>query len=251
VLELGTAATELVIDADEVAPAPEHLSDAEAAALPLVGLTAWRASMVKAADAMHEGANVLITGIGGGVAIMAMLFAVAKGVNVWVTSGSQEKIDKAVKMGAKGGVSYKEEGWEKKLLAMLPEGGKKTFDAIIDGSGGDIVDKGVKLLKAGGVVSVYGMTIAPKMNFSMAAVLKNTEVRGSTMGSKKDFKDMLAFVNEKKIRPVVSRVVKGLKNISEIDRLFEDMKQAKQFGKLVVEVTDEDRMEDKSSESKL
>jgi len=170
---------------------------------------------------------------------------------VWVTSGSQEKIDKAVTMGARGGVSYKEEGWDKKLLAMLPEGGKKTFDAIIDGSGGDIVDKGVKLLKAGGVISVYGMTIAPKMNFSMAAVLKNIEVRGSTMGSKKDFKDMLAFVNEKKIRPVVSRVVRGLKNISEIEGLFEDMKGAKQFGKLVVEVTDEDRMEEKSSASKL
>jgi NADPH:quinone reductase-like Zn-dependent oxidoreductase len=252
---LGTATTELVLDASEVELAPDHLSDAEAAALPLVGLTAWRATMVKLADIMGEpnGKNVLITGIGGGVAIMALLFCVAKGMNVYVTSGGQDKIQKAVEMGAKGGVSYKEEGWEKKLLAVAREKAGSDdlwFDAIVDGTGGDIVDKGVKILRHGGIISSYGMTLGPKITFSMAAVLKNIEFRGSTMGSNKDLRDMLAFVNENKIKPVVSRVVKGLKKLDEVDTLFTDMKEAKQYGKLVVEITDDD-MREEGAASKL
>ena len=70
----------------------------------------------------------------------------------------------------------------------------------------------------------------------MPAVLNNIELKGSTMGSRKEFKDMIAFVNENKIKPVVSRVVKGLENIGDIDTLFDDMKKASQFGKLVVEI---------------
>lgn len=72
----------------------------------------------------------------------------------------------------------------------------------------------------------------------MSAVLNNLELRGSTMGSRKEFKDMVAFVNEKKIKPIVSRVVKGIDNIEEIDGLFEDMKKGSQFGKLIIEVAD-------------
>ena len=88
----------------------------------------------------------------------------------------------------------------------------------------------------GGVIVSYGMTISPKMPFLMSAVLKNIDVRGSTMGSRKEFADMTAFVSDKGIRPVVSRSVKGLTNLEGIDSLFDDMKSASQFGKLVVEV---------------
>lgn len=82
------------------------------------------------------------------------------------------------------------------------------------------------------------MTVAPKMDWTMNAVLNNLELKGSTMGSRKEFKDMVAFVNEKKIKPIVSRVVKGLDNIKEIDSLFDDMKKGSQFGKLVIEIAD-------------
>jgi D-arabinose 1-dehydrogenase-like Zn-dependent alcohol dehydrogenase len=77
------------------------------------------------------------------------------------------------------------------------------------------------------------MTVSPKMDFLMGAVLRNIEVRGSTMGSRKEFADMVQFVREKKLKPVVSRSVHGL-DIAKIDTLFEDMKNASQFGKLVV-----------------
>jgi D-arabinose 1-dehydrogenase-like Zn-dependent alcohol dehydrogenase len=88
----------------------------------------------------------------------------------------------------------------------------------------------------GGVVVSYGMTLSPKMDWSMAAVLKNIELRGSTMGSREEFREMVKFVGEKKIIPVVSRIVKGLDNLKDIDGLFEDMRIGSQFGKLVVEV---------------
>jgi D-arabinose 1-dehydrogenase-like Zn-dependent alcohol dehydrogenase len=71
------------------------------------------------------------------------------------------------------------------------------------------------------------------MDFLMSAVLRNIEVRGSTMGSRKEFADMVRFVKEKKMKPVVSRSVYGL-DIEKIETLFEDMKNASQFGKLVV-----------------
>ena len=80
------------------------------------------------------------------------------------------------------------------------------------------------------------MTIAPKMDWSMNAVLMNLDLRGSTMGSRKEFKDMVAFVNEKKIKPVVSKVVQGLENLKDIETLFDDMKSGSQFGKLVIEL---------------
>lgn len=143
----GTLQEFVAIEESEVEEAPEHLSDAEAAALPLTGLTGWRALVSKAGERNSgKGAAVLVTGIGGGVALTALLFAVARGADVFVTSSSEEKIRKAVELGAKGGVNYKEEGWEKKLLGMLPSG-KAAFDAIIDGAGGDSIEKGAKILK--------------------------------------------------------------------------------------------------------
>ncbi|KAK0658367.1 Acryloyl-coenzyme A reductase [Lasiodiplodia hormozganensis] len=235
---VGTLCEEVCVDAAELEEAPAHLSDVEAAALPLTGLTAWRAVVTKAGrENVGAGKNVLVTGIGGGVALMALQFASALGARVFVTSGSEEKLEKAKKLGAAGGVNYKEEGWEKKLQGLVGQGGK--LDAIIDGAGGDVVEKGAKLLKNGGVIVSYGMTLGPKMPFLMSAVLKNIELKGSTMGSRLEFKQMVDFVNEKKLKPVISRVVSGIDNIEAIDGLFEDMKKGSQFGKLVIEIAKE------------
>jgi NADPH:quinone reductase-like Zn-dependent oxidoreductase len=141
----GTLAEMMCVDAGEVEEVPGYMSDVEAAALPLTGLTAWRAVMTKSGNA-KPGRNVLVTGIGGGVALMTLLLANAAGVRVWVSSGSEEKLTKAKELGAAGGIIYKEKDWEKKLLDMLPSD-RKCLDAIIDGAGGDVVQKGMKLLK--------------------------------------------------------------------------------------------------------
>jgi len=82
------------------------------------------------------------------------------------------------------------------------------------------------------------MTTGPKAPFFMQAVLKNIEIKGSTMGSRKEFKDMINFIKETKAKPVVSSVARGL-DIDAIDGLFEEMKKGSQFGKLVIEVSKE------------
>jgi D-arabinose 1-dehydrogenase-like Zn-dependent alcohol dehydrogenase len=89
------------------------------------------------------------------------------------------------------------------------------------------------------------MTVGPKMPFLIQAVLKNIEIKGSTMGSRKEFKDMVEFVKEKKLKPVISRVVQGIDNVKALDDLFDYMKGGSQFGKLVIEIAG------KGTESKL
>lgn len=232
---LGTLQEMIVVPADDVELAPVHLSDAEAAALPLTGLTAWRAFSTKS-DNAKPGRNILVTGIGGGVALMVLLFAIAKGCNVFVTSSSVNKIERAKGLGAKGGVVYMdEEGWPKALRKLLPKG-RPFLDAVIDGAGGDIVGSTWKLLKPGGVIVCYGMTSMAQPTLPMQAVMKNLEVKGSTMGSRREFGEMVRFVREKKIRPVMDRVVKGIENLEAIEGLFDDLKKGRQFGKLVVEI---------------
>lgn len=155
----GTLQEYMCVDEGELEEAPRHLSSVEAAAFVLTGLTAWRAVMVKCGERnIKSGKNVFITGIGGGVALFALEFAKAAGANVFVSSGSEEKIKKAISLGAKGGVNYKEEGWDKKLLALLPADNKQ-LDAIVDGAGGDVVSVGAKLLKVWAPEGNYGARI--------------------------------------------------------------------------------------------
>lgn len=143
----GTFQEYIIIHERHVVIAPGHLTDAEAAALPLAGLTAWRALTTKAGmNNCRKDAVVLVTGVGGGVALMAMQFAIVRGADVYVTSSSEEKIQQAVQMGAKGGVNYKKGNWDKTLLAMLSPD-RPHFDAVIDGAGGDSIERSVKLLK--------------------------------------------------------------------------------------------------------
>ncbi|KAL4916113.1 NAD(P)-binding protein [Aspergillus aurantiobrunneus] len=230
----GAAQDYIVVRESDVERCPDHLSPIEAAALPLVGLTGWRALVTKSRSA-YPGHNILVTGIGGGVALQVLQLGVAMGCRVYVTSSDPEKIDRAVRMGAQAGINYRTQAWEKQLQALLPAD-RPYLDAVIDGAGGDIVARTTRLLKPGGVYCVYGMTVAPKMDWSMPAVLKNIDMMGCTTGSRAELKAFVEFVQEHKIRPVVSRVVRGLDNLEAIDGLFEDMRFGRQFGKLVIDV---------------
>lgn len=81
------------------------------------------------------------------------------------------------------------------------------------------------------------MTTGPKIPFLMQAVLKNIEVKGSTMGSRKEFADMIKFISDTKAKPTVSKVSRGIDNLDGINGLFEEMKSGSQFGKLVIELS--------------
>jgi len=235
--EIGTFAEYVAVERDEVIPSPEHLDDVHTAALPLGLVTAYRATIINAK--VSQGQNILVTGIGGGVAVLALQLCLAKGAKVFVTSGSPDKIRRAVELGASGGVNYKDKDWPNQLADLLKH---KTdsglLDAVIDSAGGDIMNQTLAYTKLGGVVVCYGMTAAPKITFTMKQVMRNQRLIGSTMGSRADLAEAARFIAEHRIVPVVSQVVGGLANAEEG---FESMRKGEQFGKIVIQVEEGQR----------
>lgn len=232
-VRLGTLQEWMPAEHDELEQCPSHLSDYEAAALPLAGLTAFRATFTKAR--VRRGHRVLITGIGGGVALFAMQFCLAAGASVYVTSSSAAKLRRAVGMGAVAGFDYTDPAWHTRLAEHL---NKELLDAVIDEAGGDVMERVVRLMHGGRVV-VYGMTTGPQITFPMTAVLRHIDLLASTMGSREEFSEMVAFVARHQIRPVVSAVVHGLERT---ERAFEHLRDPQHFGKVVIALTPQSRM---------
>ena len=222
----GGMAEYVQVAKDRIHPKPTHLSFEEAAALPLAGLTAFRA--VKSKGNCKAGEKVLINGIGGGVATFAFQFALAIGAEVYVTSGSDEKLQKALELGAKGVANYKTENWHK---ALAKESG--GFDLIIDSAGGKGFANLAKLCRPAARIVFYGGTRGKIEGLSPQILFwRQVTIMGSTMGSDKDFEDMLAFVNAHKIKPIVDSVI----DWNASDQAFEILKNSSQMGKVVLKV---------------
>ncbi len=222
----GTFAECINVAPDRVADKPAHLSMTQAAALPLAGLTAYRALFSRCGA--KAGEKVLISGVGGGVALFACQFAIAAGAEVYVTSGSPEKIERAVALGAKGGANYKDADWAK---AFKKETG--GFDVIIDSAGGDGFADLVKLTKRGARIGLYGGTRGNWTNVSPQIVFFNQiDIMGSTMGSDQDFIDMVNFVGRHKIEPVVDASFA----LADGNEAIARMNRGEQFGKFVLTI---------------
>lgn len=223
----GTFAEEVLVPNANILPKPEHLSMEEAAALPLAGLTAWRVLHTRCQ--VKKGEKVLISGIGGGVALFVLQFAVAAGAEVWVTSSSDEKIKKAIRMGANAGINYYNTDWDKQLRQQA--GG---FDVIIDSAAGDQFAKLVGLSNVGGRLGIYGGTLGKINGLSPQLIFwKQMSIHGSTMGSSKEFGQMLQFVAKHEIVPVVDSVF----DLADGNDALALMNFGGQFGKIVLRVT--------------
>lgn len=223
----------MTVEEDQLVESPPHLDATEAAALPCGGVTAYRALFTK--GRLRKGQNVLITGIGGGVALVALRLALAAGANVFVTGGSQAKIDRAVSLGATAGAIYKDaKAWPEAIRKSLPSD-RPFVDVVIDSAGGPIPAQAIKAgLKPGGKLVCFGMTAQPRIDFTMREVLKNVDLLGSTMGSEKEFRDCVAFVAANKVRLDVDCVLQGLEQARDqgFDLLREEGKRS--GGKVVV-----------------
>lgn len=149
--DFGSFADYVAIPIDYLYPKPSHLSIIEAAALPLAGLTAFRALFVRAN--LQKTDKVFISGIGGGVALFALQFAVANGNDVYVSSSSEEKIEKAIALGAKGGFNYKEEKMSGNILKSVG-----PMDVIIDSAGGNGFNNLVSITNKGARIAIFGGT---------------------------------------------------------------------------------------------
>ena len=238
----GTLCEWIAIDASQVFPKPAHLTSAQAAALPLAGLTAYRACFRKAEVA--PGDVVLVSGIGGGVALLCLQFCIAAGAKeVWVTSSSDVKIAKAVEMGATGGFNYAASD-AKTFSKTLQKALRGRLNKVIDGAGGGALNSYIRAMNPGGIIASYGATARDPKNFEVTRMfLKNIELRGSTMGSPRDFENMLSFVRRERIVPVVDSVVamrcgdgdEGA-DTTRVVAAMERMRNGKQMGKIVIQV---------------
>lgn len=220
----GTLAEFVIVPGNRLFEKPSHLSFEQAAALPLAGLTAFRALVYQ--GEIKSGRKVLITGIGGGVAQFAFQFALAFGAEVYVSSSKPEKIRRAMEQGALGGYNYLEATWTENALAET--GG---FDLIIDGAAGSGLNDLVAVTKPGGRIVFYGATQGNPGKIEARRIFWNQlKVIGTTMGSDEDFRQMIAFVEDKKIVPVVDSVFPFEDAVQAFDR----MKLGAQSGKIVL-----------------
>jgi NADPH:quinone reductase-like Zn-dependent oxidoreductase len=224
----GTMAEKIAIPQSMLCEIPEHLSFAEAAALPVAGLTAYRSLVFR--GELKKDEHVLVTGIGGGVATLALLFAQAMGARVSVTSGSEEKLAKARAMGAIAAVSYKEKSWEKDLVAQAGSPPALT----IDGAGGDGLNNLIAASAGAARIVLYGATRMSPGKLDMAKIFfKQLDIRGTTMGTDDEFRAMLQLVARARIKPVIDRVF-PLSQAVEANRLLEE---SAQMGKIILDCT--------------
>lgn len=223
--ENGCFAEYVCVKATNIVVKPSFLAIENAAALPLAGLTAYRALFSRCA--LQAGEKVFITGVGGGVAAIALQMAVAVGAEVWVSSGSEDKIAKAIALGAKGGINYKQTDWAKQLVATAG-----NFDVIVDSAGGEGFAALLDVAAPGGRIVTYGGTQGNISTLSPQKIFwKQLSILGSTMGNDSDFSQMIAFVEKYEISPVIDVCFEHLSQMNEAMTL---MAGGQQFGKVVI-----------------
>ncbi|NJN41142.1 MAG: zinc-binding dehydrogenase [Flammeovirgaceae bacterium] len=222
----GTFAEYISIPVDRLHHKPFHLDLLQAAAFPMGGLTAYRALFKW--GKLKAKKNVLISGFGGGVAQFAFLFAKAAEANVYITSGSDSKLERARKLGAMGGFNYKRQSTLEDLWRT-----KGGFDLVIDSAGGDQLNNFIKMMKPQGKIVFYGATNGLPSKVDLYRMFWNQiTLQGSTMGNDDEFSEMLAFVGKNQIKPLID----SIRPFSKIIEAFDDVVSAEKVGKIVFQV---------------
>lgn len=191
----GTYAELVRVPRDCVAPKPRGLSWEQAAALPLVGLTTFRALFTR--GRLQAGERLLVLGAGGGVATMAVSLAAAVGATVHVTSSSDDKIARARELGATGGVRYDDPAWPENARALA--GG---FDLVLDSVG--TWAESLRALRTGGRLVVLGASRSEGASLGVRPFyFGQYDLLGTTMGSPRDFAGLLRLMEEFTVPPPV------------------------------------------------
>jgi NADPH:quinone reductase-like Zn-dependent oxidoreductase len=224
----GTYAELVKVPAANLVAKPAQLTWEEAAAIPLAGLTAYRATVTRAR--VVAGETVLVTGIGGGVACLALIIARHLGARVLVTSSSDEKLARARELGADGGANYHTPDWGHVIVALAGSGGVQV---AIDSAGGETFAKLLEVIEPGGRIVTFGATTGSPSTIEVRRVFwKQVSLLGSTMGSPREFAEMVTLFGEGGLKPVIDRVY-PLAQASEAHRR---MDEGGQMGKIVLKI---------------
>jgi NADPH:quinone reductase-like Zn-dependent oxidoreductase len=203
---------------------PDSLSDEEAAALPCAAVTAWNALFEH--SPLAPGDTVLIQGTGG-VSVFALQFAAAAGLRTIVTSSSDEKLERARRLGASETINYKATpNWEKAALKLTAGEG---VDHVIEVGGSGTLSHSLKAVRMGGAISVIGVLSGADPSVSPREILMNSvRVQGIFVGSRLMFERMLRAIEFHRIHPMVDRVFPW----TEFPEALRYMESQQHFGKI-------------------
>lgn len=219
----GTFAQYVVVPADNVYRKPPALSMVEAGAIPLAGLTAYRALFTR--GQLKRGETVLITGVSGGVQTFVLLFAKHAGARTIVTSSSDEKLEHAKRLGADVAFNYETTpDWHKQLRS-------ERIDLVVDSSGGETLRKALDVIRPGGRIAIYGGTHGEATIRLFPLFWKHVTIFGTSMGSPQDFAAMLALFDDG-LQPVIDEIF----SLDDGAAAFARLDEGKQFGKIVLRV---------------
>ncbi len=226
----GTYAEFVKLPAASCFSIPCGLSFEEAAAFPLVFLTVWRMLITNAQ--VKPGEHVLILGIAGGVASAALQVAKQMGAHVIVTSSSDEKLELARNWGADHGINYGKSDFARDVRVLT---GKRGVDVVVDCVGGKSFGKSLTALARGGRLVTCGATAGAYLQMDLRRVFWNhLKIFGSTLGSREEFRQLLAFLETRRIRPIIDQLF-ALKDAAAAQRRLEE---GRQFGKIVLQIAD-------------
>ena len=226
----GTYAEYVRLPAENCFPIPAGMSFAEAAAFPLVFVTVWRMLITNAR--LRPGETILIIGIGGGVAGAALQVAKKIGANVIVTSGSDEKLELAKKYGAAHTINHREKDFAQEVRALTENRG---VDVVLDCVAGEVWQKSLAALARSGRLVTCGATAGGSPETDLTPIFtKHLQIFGSTLGSRDEFRQLLSFMAVAEIKPIIDQVFP----LSEAAAAQRRMEEAKQFGKIVLQISD-------------
>lgn len=209
-----------------VIPKPKNVSWEEAAALPLVTVTAWHMLVTRAQ--VRPGEDVLIHAAGSGVGSLGIQIAKLLGARVIATAGSDEKLAKARELGADEVVNYNADDWPREVKRLT---GKRGVDVVFEHTGAVTWPGSISSLKTNGRLVTCGATSGFDAQTDLRQVFyRHLTVLGSFMGSKAELLEAMKFIESGKIRAVVDQVLP----LAEARRAHELMQNRAQFGKLVL-----------------
>ena len=220
----GMFAELVAVDERGLVTMPDHLTFEEAATLPCAAVTAWNALTTANTG---RGLTVLLQGTGG-VSIFALQFAKALGARALITSGHDEKLARALALGADAGTNYKTNpDWDK--WARQQTGGAGV-DVVVEVGGAGTLDRSLKAVKTGGHVALIGVLAGGTTFNPIGVLMKSVRLQGVFVGSRAMFEAMNAVITEKQLRPVVDRVFA----LADAPAALKYLESGSHFGKVVV-----------------
>lgn len=206
---------------------PDHFSYEEAATLPCAAVTAYHALFES--GRMKSDDSILLEGTGG-VSIFALQFAAALGTRIFITSSSDEKLERAKELGATDFINYKQrEDWDKAVLELTD---KRGVDTVVEVGGAETISKAINAVKVGGHIAVIGVLSGTTGGINPVNLLmKSIRLQGIYVGSRQMFEDMNRMLCQYvHIKPVIDKTF----DFGEVKDALKYMENGEHFGKIVV-----------------